>query len=242
MKGEEERTYLRCMYVYLFRDIRISLWLEYIPVVYTLFAMCFFRTWALSCSSSSGAASQLGGSTRCSVSAHCLLKFVHFLLLPLPLPSLSLPLPLRHFSLHSHPLSRLLFAWCFAVCCLHSSSLFVCSARVTASQSPLPSQSQSAVAEAEATAVAATAAAAHLVAGKVLTQLICIRNPCKSFPPQGHRHSYPRLPPLSPFLLHSHNDLWIFIIFCWFRNIYDLPVSTTLTFLSRFLFRFVCPS
>lgn len=92
MKGEEERTYLRCMYVYLFRDIRISLWLEYIPVVYTLFAMCFFRTWALSCSSSSGSASQLGGSTRCSVSAHCLLKFVHFLLPPLALPSLSLPL------------------------------------------------------------------------------------------------------------------------------------------------------
>lgn len=72
------------MYVYLFRDIRISLWLEYIPVVYTLFTMCFFRTWALSCSSSSGSASQLGGSTRCSVSAHCLLKFEHFLLPPLP--------------------------------------------------------------------------------------------------------------------------------------------------------------
>lgn len=208
MKGEEERTYLRCMYVYLFRDIRISLWLEYIPVVYTLFAMCFFRTWALSCSSS-GSTSQLGGSTRCSVSAHCLLKFVHFLLLPLPVPSLCLPLPLRHFSLHSHPLSRLLFAWCFAVCCLHSSSLFVCSARVTASQSPLPSQSQSTVAEAEATAVAAAAAAAHLVAGKVLTQLICIRNPCKSFPPQGHRHSYPRLS-LSPPSCYTHTMIYGF--------------------------------
>jgi len=112
----------------------------------------------------------------------------------------------------------MLFAWCFAVCCLHSSSLFVCSARVTAMK--MAERGRKRWLRGDGGDCCA------LGSSKVLAQLICIRNPCKSFSYKGIRNNTHFAHTMIYGFSSYSVDSGIFMI-CQF--------PTTLTFLSRLL-------